>query len=124
MRHLSKKRDVHPVAQIADAFVHTMYFDLELNYIGGRVEQIVIVPDAPDHWETETCKLVPYVCYEYTRVTKESPETSRRSEKAMINQVKKNIRFYAKASKRGTVLRVVHDPSLYNCPTIWSIPVI
>ena len=116
MKSLSNKRDVRTVAQIADAFVHTMYFDLELNYIGGRVEQTIIVPDAPDNWETETCKLIPHVRYEYTRVTKENPETSRRSEKAMINQAKKNIRFYAKEPKRGTVLRVVHDPIVIQLP--------
>jgi len=116
MTSLSKKRDVRPVAQMADAFVQTMYFDLEFNYIGGRVEPTIIVPDAPDNWETETCKLIPYVRYEYTRVTKENPETSRRSGKAMINQAKKNVKLYALEPKRGTVLRVIHDPIVIPLP--------
>jgi hypothetical protein len=95
---------------MADAFVHTMYFDLEFNYTGERIERTLIFPDTPGNWESETCKLIPYVRYEYTRVTKENPETSRRSVQAVINQAKKNIRFYAKEPKRGTVLRVIHDP--------------
>ena len=119
MTSLSKKRDLRPVARIADAFVHTMYFDLEFNYMEGRVEHTFIVPDAPYNWETETCKLIPYVRYEYTRVTKENPETSRRSGKALISHAKKNVKDYALDLKRGAVLRIVQDPiitRLYNNP--------
>ncbi|MBN9385152.1 MAG: hypothetical protein J0H74_30630 [Chitinophagaceae bacterium] len=116
MKNLSGKRDVRPVAPIAPAFVHKMYFDLEFNYTEGRTEQTFIVPDAPDNWETETCTLIPYVRYEYTRVTKEDPATSRRSGKAVINEAKKYVTRYASELKRGTVLRVIHDPIVIPLP--------
>jgi|GEM_PF-1274283 len=112
----SNKRDVLPVGNIAIGFVHTMYFDLDFNYIEERVEHTSIVPDAPQNWESESYKLIPYVRYEYTRVTKENPETRPRSLRSVINQVKKNVKFYAKEPKKGTVLRVIRDPIVISLP--------
>jgi hypothetical protein len=104
------KREIQPVDCIATGFVQTMYFDLELNYIGGSVEQIIIIPDAPVNWESESCKLTPYVRYEYTRVSKNNPETSG-SGQARINRAIKHIRFFIKTAKNyRSVLRVVKNP--------------
>jgi hypothetical protein len=116
MKSPSKQRDILPVGLIATGFVHTMYFDMDFNYIEGRVEQKSIFPDAPDNWESETCNLIPFFRYEYTRVTKENPETSRRSLRAVVNQAKKNVKFYAKEPKKGAVLRVIRDPVVIPLP--------
>jgi hypothetical protein len=106
----SNQRQTHAFGQLATGFVQTMYFDLEFNYIKGSVEQIVIFPDAPDNWESETCKLIPYVRYEYTRVCKKNPENSG-SGLARINRARKKIRFFASAATtKGSVLRIVRTP--------------
>jgi len=101
------QRDIHPVDYIATGFVQTLYFDMEFNYIRGSVEQISIVPDAPDNWESESCKLIPYVRYEYTRVSKKNPEISR---SASINRAREKVKFFALVAKnKGSVLRIVKD---------------
>jgi hypothetical protein len=103
------KRDKQSVDYIATGFVQTMYFDLQFNYIGGNVEVTSIVPDAPDNWESESCKLIPYVRYEYTQVSKKNPETSR-SAMTRINQARKKVRLFASvAENKGTVLRIVKN---------------
>ena len=104
-----KQREIQPVAFIATGFIQTMYFDMEFNYIRGSVEQISIVPDAPGNWESESCKEIPYVRYEYTRVSKNNPETSR-SPMTRINQARKKVKFFASVAKeKGSVLRIVKD---------------
>lgn len=104
------QRDPLPVSGIASGFLQTMYFDLELNYIGGSVEQIIIVPDAPANWESESCKLTPYVRYEYTQVSKDNPETSG-SGRARIDRAIKHIKLFIKTAKSyRSVLRVVKNP--------------
>ena len=103
------KRDQQSVDYIATGFIQTMYFDLLFNYIGGSVEQVIIVPDAPANWESESCKLIPYVRYEYTQVCKNNPETSR-SPMTRINQARKKVRLFASAAEnKGTVLRVIKN---------------
>jgi hypothetical protein len=104
------QRDPLPVSGIATGFLQTMHFDLELNYIGGSVEQIIIIPDAPVNWESESSKLTPYVRYEYTRVSKNNPETSG-SGQARINRAIKHIKLFIKTAKScRSVLRVVKNP--------------
>ncbi len=104
------QRDPLPVSGIATGFLQTMHFDLELNYIGGSIEQIIIVPDAPVNWESESCKFTPYVRYEYTRVSKNNPETSG-SGQARINRALKHIKLFIKTAKTyRSVLRVVKNP--------------
>lgn len=103
------KREIQPVDCIATGFVQTMYFDMNFNYIRGSVEQVSIFPDPPDDWESESCKLIPYVRYEYTRVTKNNPETSR-SALARINRAQKHVKFFASVAKnKGSVLRIVKE---------------
>jgi hypothetical protein len=103
------QRDIHPVGNIATGFVQTMYFDMEFNYIRGGVEQTAIFPDTPGNWESESCKLIPYVRYEYTRVSKKNPETSR-SALARINRARDKVKFFASVAKnKGSVLRIVKD---------------
>jgi hypothetical protein len=53
--------------------------------------------------------LIPYVRYEYTRVSKNNPETSR-SALARINRAREKIKFFALVAKnKGSVLRIVKD---------------
>jgi hypothetical protein len=86
-----------------------MYFDMEFRYIGGSVVQASIVPYAPENWESESCKLTPYVRYEYTRVSKKDPETDP-SGTARINQARKKVKLYARLAKnKESVLRIVKD---------------
>jgi hypothetical protein len=104
------QRDVHPVDYIATGFVQTMYFDMKFNYLGGRVEQASIFPDAPENWESESSRLIPYVRYEYTRVCKDNPETSR-SAMTSINLARKRVRqLVALTKNNASVLRVVKEP--------------
>ncbi len=104
-----KQRDIQPLGYIATGFVQTMYFDMEFNYIRGSVEQTSIIPDAPGNWESESCKLIPYVRYEYTRVSKKNPETTR-SALARINRAREKVKFFASVAKnKGSVLRIVKD---------------
>lgn len=103
------QRAKQSVDYIATGFIQTMYFDMEFNYIRGSVEQTSIVPDAPGNWESESCKLIPYVRYEYTRVSKKNPETNR-SALARIDRAKEEVKFFASAAKnKGAVLRIVKD---------------
>lgn len=103
------QRDAPPVNNIATGYVQTMYFDLEFNCIRVNVEQTSIVPDAPGNWESESCKLIPYVRYEYTRVSKKNPETTR-SGQARIDQAREKVKFFASVAKNnGSVLRIVKD---------------
>lgn len=103
------QKDILPVNYIASGFVQTMYFDMEFNYIRGSVEQISIVPDAPDNWESESCKLIPYVRYEYTQVSKKNPETSQAG-LVRINQAREKVKFFASVAKnKGSVSRIVKD---------------
>ena len=103
------KSDKQSLDYIATGFVQTLYFDLQFNYIGGSVEQVSIVPDAPANWESESCKLIPYVWYEYTQVSKNNPETSR-SAMTRINQARKKVRLFASvAENKGTVLRIIKN---------------
>jgi hypothetical protein len=103
------QRDMQPDNGIATGFVQTMYFDMEFNYMRGSVEQTSIFPDPPDDWESESCRLIPYVRYEYTRVSKENPDT-KRSALARINRARKNVKLFAKVAKdKSSVLRVVKD---------------
>jgi hypothetical protein len=104
------QRDPLTVSGIATGFLQTMYFDLELKFIGGSVEQIIIVPDAPVNWESESCKLTPYVRYEYIRVSKNNPETSGTG-RARINRALKHVKLFIKTAKSyKSVLRVVKNP--------------
>ena len=103
------QRDPLAESGLPTGFLQTMHFDLELNYIGGSVEQIIIVPDAPVDWESESVKLTPYVRYEYIRVTKKNPETSG-SGQARINRAIKQIKLFNKTAKSySSVLRVVKN---------------
>ena len=103
------QRDVQPIGYIATGFIQTIFFDMEFNYIGGTVEQASIFPDAPINWESESCKMIPYVRYEYTQVCKNNPETSR-SPMTRINQARKKVKFFASVAKeKGSVLRIVKD---------------
>ena len=106
----SKQRQTHAFGQLATGFIQTMYFDLKFNYVKGSVEQIIIVPDAPSNWESETCKLIPYVWYEYIRVSKKNPENSG-SSLAKINRARKKIEFLASvATTKSSVLRIIRSP--------------
>jgi hypothetical protein len=110
------QRDIQPVGYIATGFIQTMFFDMGFNYIRGSVEQTSIFPDAPDNWESESCKLIPYVRYEYTRVSKKNPETSR-SAAARINRAKEKVKFFASVAKnKGSVLRIVKDSVVIKLP--------
>jgi hypothetical protein len=103
------QRDIQPVGHIATGFIQTIFFDMGFNYIGARVEQVSIFPDAPDDWESESCKEIPYVRYEYTQVCKNNPETSR-SPMTRINLARKKVKFFASAAKeKGSVLRIVKN---------------
>ena len=103
------KRDEFPLDHKAIGYVQTLYFDMEFNYIRGSVEQAVIGPGAPTNWESESCKVIPYVWYEYTRVSKKNPETSRTGRKR-IDQALKKVKFFASMAKgQGSVLRIVKD---------------
>jgi len=107
MNHNSKKRDVLPLSHIVTAYVDTIYFDMDFNYIEGRVGQTIIAPGAAVNWESETCTSIPYVRYEYTRVSKKSPETSR-SGRARTNRAKEKVMLFAKEAKTSSsVLRVI-----------------
>lgn len=107
---VSNQRQTHAFGHLATGFIQTMYFDLEFNYVKGSVEQIIIFPDAPNNWESETCKLIPYVRYEYTRVSKKNPENSG-SGLAKINRARKKVKFFASvATTKGSVLRIVRTP--------------
>ena len=116
------KRDVHPFGNIATGFVQTIYFDMAFNYLGGSVEQTSIFPDAPDNWESESCRLIPYVWYEYTQVSKKNPETSR-SASARINRAREKVKFFASVAKNnGSVLRIVKDAIVTKLqPTVEAI---
>ena len=106
------QREILPINYIAPGFVQTMYFDMEFNYIGGKVEQVSIVPDAPVNWESESCKLIPYVRYEYTQVSKKNPETSQTG-LVRINQARKKVKFFASVAKsERSVLRIVKNTVL------------
>jgi len=108
------QRDIQPVDYIATGFVQTMYFDMGFNYIGGSVAQTSIVPDAPGNWESESCKLIPYVRYEYTRVCKKNPETSG---SAGINRAREKVKFFASVAKNNrSVLRIVKDTIVTKLP--------
>ena len=110
------QREVQPIGYIATGFVQTMHFDMEFNYIRGSVEQTSIFPDAPGNWESESCKLIPYVRYEYTRVSKNNPETSR-SAAARINRARKKVKYFASvATNKGSVLRIVKDSIVIKLP--------
>jgi hypothetical protein len=86
-----------------------MYFDLDFNYIGGRIQQAGIVTNSVLNWESETCKLIPHVWYEYTRVSRKNPETSR-SGKVRIKHAREKIKFFASLAKTNdSVLRIVKD---------------
>ena len=103
------QRSTYAFGYQTTGFIQTLYFDMEFKYIGGSVEQTNIDPDAPDHWESESCKLIPYVRYEYTRVSKKNPEI-RRSAQARINQARDKIKFFVSvATTKGSVLRVVKE---------------
>jgi hypothetical protein len=103
------QREIQPVGYIATGFIQTIFFDMEFNYIGGTVEQASIFPDAQINWESESCKMIPYVRYEYTQVCKNNPETSR-SPMTRINQARKKVKFFASVAKeKGSVLRIVKD---------------
>lgn len=105
----SNQRQNYAFGRLATGFIQTLYFDTELNYIGGSVDQICIDPDAPDDWESESCKLIPYVRYEYTRVSKKNPET-RRSGETRINQAREKVKFFASVvTSKGSILRVVKE---------------
>jgi len=101
------QRDID-LADCADtAFVQTMYFDMEFNYIRGNVEQISIVPDKHGNLESESCTLIPYVWYEFARVSERNPGTEW-SDLGRIEQAREKVRFFALAAKNKTpVLRIV-----------------
>jgi len=110
------QRDIQPVGYIATGFIQTMFFDMEFNYIRGTVEQTSIFPDAPGNWESESCKLIPYVRYEYTQVSKKNPETGR-SAVTRINRAKEKVKFLASVAKnKGSVLRIVKDTIVVKLP--------
>jgi len=112
----SSQRQTLAFGHLATGFIQTMYFDLEFNYVKGSVEQIIIFPDAPSNWESETCKLIPYVRYEYTRVSKKNPE-NRGSSLARINRAKKKVKFFASvAPTKRSVLRIVRTPLVVQLP--------
>jgi len=91
-------------------FLQTMHFDLELNYLGESIEKIIIVPNAPVNWESESCKLTPHVRYEYTRVSKNNPLTSG-SGQARINRALRHVKIYVKSAKGySSVLRAIKTP--------------
>lgn len=85
-----------------------MYFDLDFNYLRSSVEQMMIVPDAPPNWESESCKLIPYVRYEYTRVSKKDPASGRGLQR--INRAREKLKLFASVAKnQGSVLRIVNE---------------
>jgi hypothetical protein len=105
----SSQRQTYAFGYSATGFIQTLYFDMAFNYIGGSVDQIRIGPEAADDWESESCKLIPYVRYEYTQVSKKNPET-KQSGQARINQAREKVKFFALlAPIKGSVLRVVKE---------------
>jgi hypothetical protein len=105
-----KKRVVTPLHEMATAFVQTIFFDHFFNYMGGRVDQVTIFPDAPANWESESCRLTPYFWYEYTRVTKTNPHLGR-SGQTQINRALKKLRIYTSLAKtKDAVLRILKEP--------------
>jgi len=109
MKSPLKKRELAPLQHKVIGFVQTMYFDLEFNYINTKIEQTSIFPDSPNNWESETCKLIPHVWYEFTRVSKKNPESSKLI-KTQIDKAKKKVKFFAEVTqKRSSVLRIVGD---------------
>ena len=101
------QRDTQPVDDIATGFVVTMYFDMGFNYIRGSVEETSIPPDTSIEWESESCKLIPYVRYEYTQVCKMNPKISM-SDLAKINLAREKVKCFASDAKiKGTVLTIV-----------------
>ncbi|HVU54101.1 MAG TPA: hypothetical protein VHD83_03560 [Puia sp.] len=114
MKSLSHRKALLPAGDPATGFLHTMYFDLDFNYIGGLEEQVNIAPDAPDNWESESCKLIPHVRYEYTRVSKKKLEASRPSQ-TRINQAKEKLKYFVVVGKnKGLGLRIVKDSIVTN----------
>src|ERR1700761_8118830 len=105
----SKQGQAYAFGQNATGFIQTLYFDMEFKYIGGSVDQMRIDLNAPDNWESESCKLIPYVRYEYTRVSKKNPEL-RLTAQSRINQAREKIKFFVSvATTKGSVLRVVKE---------------
>jgi hypothetical protein len=102
------KKSIAPsLDNVATGYVQTLYFDMEFKYIGGSSVQISIAPDAPKNWESETCTMIPYARYEYTRLSKKNPETSR-SGKAQIDQAREKVRLFASETKnKRSTLRIV-----------------
>jgi hypothetical protein len=104
-----KQREIQAFGDKATGFVQTMYFDMQFNYIRGSVEQTIIFPDPSANWESESCKLIPYVRYEYTRVSKKNPETNR-SALARINRAREKVKDFASLAKtNGSVLRIIKE---------------
>lgn len=95
MRSSLAQRQIQSIAHKAAGFVQTMYF--EFNYIKGLVRQTTIAPDAPDNWESETCKLILHVWYEHIKVNKKNPAQRKTREmpphlkKRRTAAVKKNV---------------------------------
>lgn len=113
----SNQREEYAFGRSATGFIQTLYFDMEFNYVKGSVEQINIGSDVPDNWESESCKLIPYVRYEYTRVSKKNPET-RRSPQARIDQAREKIKFFASlAPIKSSVLRVIKETIVTRMPS-------
>jgi len=108
------QRDKLLVDDSAAGFVQTMYFDTEFNYLRGSVERISILPDTPDNWESEDCVLIPYVRYEYSRVSKKNLEIEE-SELARIIRAREKVKLFASDAKnRRQVLRVVQETIIIN----------
>jgi hypothetical protein len=108
MKSPSKKRAISPFGNLATAFIHTVHFDMDFNYIGENVDQTIIYPGADENWESQTCTEIPHIRYEYTCVTKKSPETSQ-SGLDRIEQIRKKVKFLAGLKKKNSVLRIVKE---------------
>ena len=102
MRSFSNKKGKLPVNYIATAYIHTMCFDMAFHFISETVEPIKIPPGAPRNFESETCYSIPYVCYQYIKVSKTEP--NRESGEAMIDQVMQKIKAYASAGSKQTII--------------------
>jgi len=59
MKSPSKKRAISPFGNLATAFIHTVHFDMDFNYIGENVDQTIIYPGADENWESQTCTEIP-----------------------------------------------------------------
>lgn len=76
---------------VVTGFVHSMYFDLNFNFISETEERVTIPPGASRNWEYEICLSIPFVWHKYVRVCKSANGVS---SKTLIKTIRQKVKAF------------------------------